>query len=585
MSTLSSNARFARQPSMVGSIPRSRFDRSFDLKTTFNAGSLVPIFSDTLLPGDTVTLDVKSLVRMATPVTPTMDNAYLSVHFFAVPLRLVWEDFKYFMGENKESAWAPATYPVPPKVAINVGESLDDTSKVYIGSVADYFGVPVTKSSQLRDNFYADFIPSDNVDTVYLNVWKFRAYTLIWNTWFRSNAIMDPAYCPLDSNNRAYSMDPDPLVSAHLGGALLPVCKFFDYFTGALPDAQRGEPIGIPVSSNPWMPVASRNENALDQVINGGYSTYNNLRWYGDSGLPSDINFNISAYGDEDGKYADTMPGETGGDYQYGFLTPANLFALGTTGAMGTINDLRLAFQLQRMLEKDARGGGLYINLVLTHFGVRSSDARQQLPEYLGGFRTRVGMQSVAQTSSTDSTSPQGNLAAYSLTTDFNKVLTFSSTEHCLLIGVADVRTEHTYGFGLDRDWFIDDRYDVYWPALANIGELPIINREICMYGSDRNEYFGYQEAWADYRYKKNELSGYMRSQLKETLSYWHYGDDYSSTPRLSPSWLAETPKNIDRTLAVSSDVAHQFIANFQFIYYHTREMPMFSIPGLIDHN
>lgn len=587
MSSLNTNSHFARQPSMVGNIPRSTFDRSCRNLTTFNASKLVPIFQDLILPGDTVTMDTRTLIRMATPITPVMDNAYCSIHFFSVPLRLVWEEFKYFMGENPSSAWAPVSYPTPPKILIGLNEDDDSksNSSTYIGSVADYFNIPPTRTGDLEDGFYSSLGYGENSDAFTIDAFWFRAYTLIWNEWFRSTAIQDPAFCPLDSNNRSFSTDLDPLISAHTGGALLPVDKFFDYFTGALPDAQRGDPVGIPVSSNPWMPVVTKNENALQEVISQGFEHSSTLSWYGVDGIPNDVAFNVAAYGDETGKYASsTIYGDSPlevGDR----ITPSNLFALGTTGAFGTINDLRLAFQLQRMLERDARGGSRLVELIYSHFGIRSPDARQQRPIYLGGKRFRIGMQQVAQTSSTDSVSPQGNLAAYSLTVDQSSMFTYSSTEWELLIGVCDVRTDHTYSYGIDRNFFIDDRYDVYWPALANIGELPIINREIFCYGQDRDEYFGYQEAWANYRYKMNQATAYFRPQVKESLAYWHYADKYTDTPRLSPSWIEETPDNIDRTLAVDSDVAHQFIADFQFDYRHTREMPVYSVPGLIDHN
>lgn len=589
MSKLNVNSHFATTPSMIGSIGRSRFDRSFRHLTTFNAGNLIPIFTELMvLPGDTVSLDLRSFVRQSTPIHPVMDDAYVDTYFFFVPYRLVWDEFKQFMGENDSSSWAPQSMPVMPTLDLNPGDS-SNYDGLRRGSTLDYMGIPFNDNRDFNDESF--LVPGDRY-LPKISALPPRAVALIWNNWFRSEALQDPAFVPTDSVSRRVSdvIGTDPGYSptsnfvsytkfGYLGVGLFPVDKYFDYFTSALPAPQRGEAVRIPTSPS-LVPVFTNGD------VHGLSST--NLLFANNFSNPIDLDDGHPLFVDGLGKLVYDQT--TTNNSRSGNLWPSNLWTSVGDG-LGTINDLRIAFQTQKMLEADARGGGRYTSLVLTHFNVQSPDARQQIPEFIGGSRTHIGMQQVVQTSSTDDTSPQGNLAAYSLTSAKESMFTYSATEHGMILGFACVRTKHSYSYGIEREWFIKNRYDIYWPELANIGELPIWQREIFAYEGDsqytdpNGAIFGYQEAWASYRYKPNMITSSFRPQYRNTLDVWHYGDRYASAPVLSESWIVETENNIDRTLAVRSTVEDQFIADFFFDYIHVRPMPTYSIPGLADHH
>lgn len=583
---------FAKLPQ--AEIGRSRFDRSSTHKTTFNAGKLVPIYVDEVLPGDTFSMDVASLVRMSTPIFPVMDNAYLDTYFFFVPNRLVWEHWKEFNGENNETYWTqPVEYSVP--TLSQPYESYDsDNNGWNKGSVADYLGIPTEVCGES------------------VNALPFRAYALIWNEWFRDQNTMAPAEFYRDDSNRVGirssngSLD-DARLSAHLGGDLLPVCKYHDYFTSALPAPQKGPAVSVPFEAG-LLPVYSLSRTGPSGDAGANFTDFeplfigdnvwnsDSLRLYrenGQLGSSGSVNYKYGEF------YSDGVTPSVDPDTNLS-LYPGNLYAVPGENFAPTINSLRQAFQIQKLFEKDARGGTRYTEILKAHFGVDSPDARLQRPEYLGGKRIPINIDQVLQTSSTDSTSPQGNAAAYSLTVDTDSSFVKSFTEHGFIIGLCCVRTDHTYQQGLDRMWSRKRRFDFYWPALANLGEQAILSKElgqVSRFPGDssvnlNDAAFGYQEAWAEYRYKPSRVSGAFRSNYAQTLDSWHYADYYdlgtgtSPTPvYLSEEWMQETDVNIDRTLAVSSEVEDQFIADFYFKCDCVRPMPLYSIPGLIDHH
>lgn len=553
-------------------ISRSRFDRSSTHKTTFNAGKLIPIYVDEVLPGDTFSMDIATLVRMSTPIFPTMDNAYLDTYFFFVPNRLVWEHWREFNGENRDSYWTqPVEYSVPTLISPYVGETDGGWNK---GSLADYFGIPT------------------NIPELEVNALPFRAYTLIWNEWFRDQNTMLPAEMYVDDSSRIgvknnnFTRFEDMITSAHLGGDPLPVCKYHDYFTSCLPAPQKSASVTIPMPEDN-IPVVSLDSTVYgsnylgkyDDMVPMSFETVNgNLQ--GTLGVQNGI---LSSYG---------VP--LSDDILTGTGSPNNLFGITSAVNGATINALRQAFQVQKLFEKDARGGTRYTEILREHFGVESPDSRLQRPEYLGGKRIPINIDQVLQTSSTDDISPQGNTAGYSLTVDTDTSFTKSFTEHGYIIGLCCVRTDHTYQQGVERMWSRKRRFDFYWPALANIGEQAVLKKEIFAVGSEGSvpfdsEAFGYQEAWAEYRYKPNRVSGAFRSNYSQTLDSWHYADYYAEGVAnqftLNADWLMETNVNIDRTLAVSSNVEDQFLADFYFKCDCVRPMPLYSIPGLVDHH
>ena len=536
------NSHFAVNPTNIN-ISRSSFKRDQDILTTMNFGKLVPFYVDEILPGSTVSIDTSVLARLSTPVHPTMGNAFMDVYYFFVPNRLVWEHWTDFMGENNAGPWAPTVEYSIPQV------KSDAPGGFYKGSIADYMGIPT------------------GVEGISVNALPFRAYTLIWNQYFRSDAINDFAYLPLHDSSVGIDdyIGDEPIQNAFCGLDTLPVAKYFDYFTGCLPEPQRGDASRIPINFDDATIVPDNNF-----VFRVG--TTNNNTVLAVNGSPSSGFVDVKA----------SAQTSLNGFLQY----KSGLSIQQDSIAQITINELRLAFQLQRLLERDARGGGRYTSILLSHFGVQSPDARLQRAEYLGGKRIPININQVLQTSSTDDTSPQGNTAAYSLTTDVSSSFTKSFVEHGFVIGVCCLRTEHSYQQGIERMWSRKGRFDYYWPVLANIGEQAVLNKEIYAQGTTEDEeVFGYQEAWAEYRYKPNRISGAFRSNYGQSLDVWHYGDYYSSLPTLSPDWLAETKDNVDRTLAITSDVEDQCICNFYVKNKSVLPMPTYSIPGLIDHN
>ena len=547
---------FAENPQIT--IGRSRFVRMHDLKTTFNAGKIIPIRTIEVLPGDTIKLNMAGVIRMQTPIKPVMDNAWCDIMWFFVPNRIIWKHWKNFMGENTEGPWtSPTEYTIPQITAPQGGWAKN--------TIADYLGWPT------------------KVDNISLNALYPRAYVQIWNDWFRDENLQKFSYINPDSdadvvgsNGSNYVTDPI------LAGMPLPCAKPHDYFTSALPAPQKGPDVLLPLGSTASV-YGTNNGLVLTDGTNIGQLHRQAQNYMETSAGNTEIGINYP------GPESVFTQSKTLGVANKEQVTDAGLYADLSTATAATINQLRMAWQLQKMFEKDARGGTRYIEIIKNHFGVTASDARLQRAEYLGGHRIPIQMTQVLQTSATeDGTSPQGNTAAFSYTKDTHSYFTKSFEEHGIIFGLAMVRTMHTYQQGINKKFSRKTREDYYDPVFANLGEQPILNKEIYAQGTAvDDEVFGYQEAWAEYRYEPNQVTGEFRSNVAPNggLSIWHYADYYTSLPTLGEDFIKETSVNIDRTLTVQSTVADQFIANFSFQEIDVRPMPAHSIPGLVDHH
>lgn len=520
-------------------INRSSFKRPSTHKTSFNASDLIPIYVDSdILPGDTIKMNMASLLRMQTPIFPVMDNAYCDIYFFFVPHRIVWEHWKEFWGENNLTAWEQQVeYTIPQIEAPSGGWN--------VGTIADYMGIPT------------------GIDGISVNHLPFRAYCKIWNDWFRDENLKDPCMFTFDETTVTGANSGDYVTYAEAGALPLKAAKPHDYFTSCLKAPQKGPSVNIPLGNS--APIIGTD------VIGTGYTLDGTLvdeKLFFDRASITTI------------RSVDTGQG------------PANNTSIGLaadlSNAIGaTINQLRQAFAVQAFYEAQARGGSRYIEFIKNIFGVTSPDGRLQRPEYLGGTRVNINMDQVLQTSSTDAISPQGNTAAFSCTVSTDEdMFTYSATEHGTLMGLAVIRTDHTYQQGIERMWSRKKMTDFYVPQFANLGEMAVLEQEIYATGtqSDDEAVFGYQEAWADYRYKPNRVSGEMRSAATQSLDAWHYADDYSQAPTLSSGWIDETEANIDRTISVQHSTANQFFGDFYFDPVYVRPMPVYSIPAMLSH-
>lgn len=552
------NTRFALNPTNLD-ISRSKFNRNHSLKTSFNVGDVVPFYVDEVLPGDTFQLKTSLVARMQTLITPMMDNIYLDTYFFFVPNRLTWNHWKEFNGENTQSAWYPSVeYSVPQLTA-------PATSGWSIGTLADYFGIPT------------------GVPNLSVNALPFRAYALIMNEWFRDENLSDPLSVSVDDATVVGVNTGNYITDVAKGGLPFKAAKYHDYFTSCLPAPQKGPDVTIPVASAgnyPVMPLA-------DKIPEVPVSPTKFTATDGNGDLaPGDYFLRTSYVGS-----ASSIPGFALSNSNSGYVGTgyfSNLWAVASgNAASATINQLRLAFQIQKLYERDARGGTRYIEILKSHFGVTSPDARLQRPEYLGGNRIPININQVVQSSATAAEgTPLGDTAAFSLTTDTHGDFIKSFVEHGFIIGVMVARYDHTYQQGLERFWSRKDRFDYYWPVFANIGEQAVLNKEIFAQGNEKDdEVFGYQEAWADYRYKPSRVTGEMRSSAPTSLDVWHLADEYTQLPTLSDSWIREDKSNVDRVLAVTSSVSNQMFADIYVQCEATRPMPVYSIPGLIDHH
>lgn len=517
-------------------IPRSVFDRSHNYKTTFNSGYLVPFYVDEVLPGDSFKLDATLFARLATPVVPFMDNMYLETFFFFVPNRLVWDNWQKFNGEQKNPSDS-TDYLVPTVSGTNVANQ----------SLWDYFGLPTLVKNQLK-----------------VNALPFRAYNLIYNEWFRDENLQDSLKVPTGDG-------PDNLSDYQL----VRRGKRHDYFTSCLPWPQKGPGVEISI---------------------GGTADLNISLSPAGNGVPTFDRFNLSAA--DTAKVLFTSAG-SGASYGVDYSTkqPSALssalkwsdpkLAVSGTADLSSatpisINDLRQAFQIQKLYERDARGGTRYTEILRSHFGVVSPDARLQRPEYLGGSSARISINPVQQTSATGDVTPQGNLAAFGVVGDNFHGFSKSFVEHGYLIGLVNVRADLTYQQGLPRMWSRQGRFDFYWPVLAHLGEQAVLNKEIYAQGTAADdEVFGYQERWAEYRYFPGTITGKFRSTDPQPLDVWHLAQKFENLPTLSSQFIQDNPP-VERVVAVTDEP--QFLLDSWIRLKCARPMPVYSVPGLVDH-
>ena len=566
-------------------ISRSKFDRAQDVKFTFNVGDLVPFYVDEVLPGDTFDVTTSKVVRMQTLLTPVMDNIYLDTYFFFVPNRLVWKHWRELMGENRESAWYPNVEYSVPQIKANAKAPSETINNglVHTGDIFDYMGVPVgtVESGTVASDYDFSF-----------NALPYRAYCMIFNDWFRDENLTDP----VNWSDGDADVKLSDLQAASVGAPNLSLpfkaAKYHDYFTSALPSAQKGPPVTVPAGFNtsigPGWPVLP---SSVSETFPATGTTMAKTNYAGLDGstisnrLVVGVGNDAASTGAQNHFIGDTLAG-------FGSISDiyfSNLFASPAanqqTGLSILINDLRYAFQLQKLYERDARGGTRYIEIIRSHFGVDSPDARMQRPEYLGGNRIPISIHQITNQSQGENEF-LGDLGAMSLTTDKHSDFVKSFTEHGFVLGLCVARYDHSYPQGLERFWSRKTRFDYYWPVFANLGEQAILKKEIYLTGTETdNDVFGYQERWAEYRYKPNRVAGEMRPGINNTLDSWHFADYYSSVPYLSDDWIREDKTNVDRTLAVTSQLANQLFCDIYIQNETTRPMPLYSIPGLVDHH
>lgn len=545
--------RFSQIPNSP--IQRSVFDRSHDYKTTMDAGYLIPFFVDEVLPGDTFKLRVNAFVRMNTLVAPFMDNVFMDTFFFFVPTRLVWDNWQRFCGEQKNPGDS-TDFLIP---------SLSGTNTFQNGSIFDYMGLPTG-------------VALDPTNTP-INSLPFRAYNLIFNEWFRDENLIDSIAVPTGDG-------PD-LISNY---TLRKRSKRHDYFTSCLPWPQKGPQVDINLASNSVVPVEMWSRTDPNTVAKANWNNGVGIHFAGD------INY-TSMYNDVGGdfvqRYSEANPNV--GTGLRAILSP-NVKYLNHNNTYGNgyandpfvswpsieVNDLRQAFQIQKFYEKWARGGSRYTETLRVMFNVISPDARLQRPEYLGGTHSRINVVPTAQTSSTDSVSPQSNLSAFGVLGDSAHGFNKSFVEHGYVIGLCCLRADITYQQGLNRMWSRRQLFDFYWPTLAHLGEQVVYNREIYTQGTaDDNGVFGYQERYAEYRYKPSMITGKLRSTDAQSLDVWHLAQKFDSLPKLNQDFIEENPP-IARVIAVQNEP--QFFADFWFDLKTSRPMPVYSVPGLVDH-
>lgn len=572
------NSRFALAPADLN-ISRSQFDRSCSHKLTFNVGDVIPFYVDEVLPGDTFNVKTSKVVRLPALLKPMMDNLYLDTYYFYVPNRIVWDHWKEFLGEPADNAWLPnVDYQIPQLYGAPAESEEEQTYRWYTGSVADYMGIPV------------------GVPGIRFSALPFRAYAKICNEWFRDENLSDPlvintgdADTPVITDETVWTYSDLELPA--LGLTPYKASKFRDYFSAALVSPQRGPDVALPFSGN--APVFASDDLSADF----SYEAASDLRWkylnYNDVPTGPLGIFRRNVSDTEQEAYTVANQSQTVSN-QAQRVTPDNLIAYMADSSLVTVNQLRIAFQLQKFYERSARGGARYTELLKSFFGVSAPDASLQRPEYLGGNRIPVTINQIIQQSMSSGDNPLGEVAAMSLTTDTHGDFIKSFVEHGYVIGVMVARYDHTYQQGLERMWSRRDKFDFYFPVFANLGEQPILNKEIYAQGTDADdEVFGYQEAWADYRYKPNRVSGLMRSDpyipsgnVPGSLDIWHLADDYDSLPHLSDQWIKEDAETVNRVLSVGSETSG--LQLFADVYIHnrcTRPMPLYSIPGLIDHH
>jgi hypothetical protein len=540
---------------------RTRFNRDQTILTTFDSGKLIPFYVDEVLPGDTFNVDTSAIIRMTTPKYPVMDDAFIDFYYFYCPNRILWDDFKHFMGEVEEKPWMPTKEYSVPQIEIKGSNS---NPKPYEGSILDYMGIP----TKIKNTFKINALP-------------IRAYTMIWNEFFRDENVENAAVWKNNSENTEYNDTKDEgnqegnLQRAIMGGRCLPVNKFHDYFTSCLPYPQRGPEVALPLEGNAAVNLYDNQQLTEKTPTNENIWLNGNVRGQ-ESTLPRIGNFPT--------EYNKGYPALINGALEDAGTKKKDAFLgadLSTVTAV-TINELRKAVAVQQYYEALARGGSRYREQVQALWDVVISDKTVQIPEYLGGGRYHVNMNQIVQTSGqqNNNDTPIGETGAMSVTPINESSFTKSFEEHGFIIGVCCVRHNHSYQQGLERFWSRTDRLDYYVPQFANLGEQPVKKKEIMLTGTESDEEtFGYQEAWADYRMKPNRVSGLMRSNATGTLDFWHYADNYANVPTLSQEWMAEGKEEIARTLIVQNEP--QFFGAIRVTNKTTRRMPLYSVPGL----
>jgi hypothetical protein len=520
-------------------IPRSVFDRSHGYKTTFNSGFLVPFYVDEVLPGDSFKLTATLFARLATPIVPFMDNLYLETFFFFVPNRLVWDNWQKFNGEQKNPTDS-TDFLIPTVSGTNVQNQ----------TLWDYFGLPTNVNEALK-----------------VNALPFRAYNLIFNEWFRDENLQESLKVPTGDG-------PDDLSDY----VLVRRGKRHDYFTSCLPWPQKGP--GVEISIGGMASVHASGTPTFKSVsVSGNHgqlirqpNTLGGVNTVGSGFDFKDVDFAPNGY---------TVQGDTGSMMHLDWLSPGLQVDLSSATPI-SINDLRQAFQIQKLYERDARGGTRYTEILRSHFGVISPDARLQRPEYLGGSSARISINPVQQTSATNDTTPQGNLAAFGVVSDSFHGFSKSFVEHGYVFGFVNVRADLTYQQGLNRMWSRQGRFDFYWPVLAHLGEQAVLNKEIYAQGTaDDDKVFGYQERYAEYRYYPGQITGKFRSTDPQPLDSWHLAQKFSSLPTLSSQFIQDNPP-VERVIAVQNEP--QFLFDSYIRLKCARPMPVYSVPGLVDH-
>lgn len=537
-------------------IQRSSFDRSFGYKTTFNEGLLIPFFCDEVLPGDTFKLKTSVLARLSTPIVPVMDNMFLDMQFFFVPNRLLWDHWTNFNGEQRDPTDS-TDYLVPTVTSPSGGFAAQ--------SIFDYLGLPT------------------GVANISINSLPLRAYNLIWNEWYRDENLQDSVTVEHGDSDKVSNYK------------LLKRGKRHDYFTSCLPWPQKGSAVTIPLAGN----ISAKDISSVDPILpfhpNSTFGLNTSRAVTGVTGVKSIVQHESTGPTSSQeyvnpqlsSSYGNFADGTTRGgklvlrqealDHLASFLQITS-----TTQSSVNVNDLRSAFQIQRLLERDARGGTRYTEILRSHFGVISPDARLQRPEYLGGCSTPVNINPVQQTSATTSVTPQGNLAAFGYISNTHNDFNHSFVEHGYIIGLMSVRADLTYQQGINRMWSRQSRFDFYWPALAHLGEQAVLNKEIFAQGNPQDDQvFGYQERYAEYRYKPSLITGKLRSSDPNSLDVWHLSQKFTTLPKLNSDFIEENPP-ISRVVAVQNEP--HFIGDFYFDLKCIRPMPLYGVPGLIDH-